>query len=62
MKNNRTVRLIKSPKSPAGDYLCFVNEEGISQFETFKAKEKSKKMDEVGVENGSIKRTDLLVD
>ena len=34
MKNNRTIRLLKSPKSPQGDYICFVNEEGISEHES----------------------------
>jgi meiotic recombination protein DMC1 len=51
MKNNRTVRLVKSPNSPQGDYVCYLNEEGVSAHESLKAKKKAKKMDEVGRED-----------
>jgi RecA/RadA recombinase len=51
MKNNRTVRLVKSPNSPQGDYICYLNEEGVSGHESLKAKKKAKKMDEVGRED-----------
>lgn len=46
MKNNRTARLIKSPSQPQADYVFYLNEEGVSQYESIKAKEKAKKMDE----------------
>ena len=63
MKNNRTVRLIKSPKSPAGDYLCFVNEEGLSQHENMTKKIKEARMNDLSMENtqGLIKK-ELLLD
>ena len=63
MKNNRVARLVKSPKSAQGDYPFFLNEEGVSQYETFKAKQKAQKMDKVAVENtqGLIKK-DLLLE
>ena len=63
MKNNRTVRLVKSPNSPQGDYVCFLNEEGVSGHESLKAKKKAKKMDEVGRENTqALVVKDLLLD
>lgn len=62
MKNNRVARLIKSPSAPQGDYAFFLNEEGVSQFENIKAKQRADKMDTVAVENtqGLIKK-DLLL-
>ena len=63
MKNNRTVRMIKSPKSPAGDYGCFVNEEGLSSFENLTKKMKEDRMKLVGVENTqALIKKDLLLD
>lgn len=63
MKNNRTVRLEKSPNSPAGDYKCFVNEEGISQHETLTKKIREERMKEVGREDTQgLMRKDLLDD
>lgn len=38
LKNNRTFRLIKSPKHPQADYVFFLNEEGVSGTETVKKK------------------------
>jgi len=63
MKNNRTVRLKKSPKSPEGDYACYINEEGISQHESLTKKILEARMKEVAVENtqGLVKK-DLLLD
>lgn len=63
MKNNRTVRLVKSPNSPQGDYVCYLNEEGVSQYESLKAKKKAKKMDEVGREDTQgLVMKDLLLE
>lgn len=63
MKNNRTIRLVKSPKSPAGDYACFVNEEGLSQHESLTKKIKEDRMKDVAREDtqGLIKK-DLLLE
>lgn len=41
MKNNRVAHLIKSNKSASGDYAFFLNEEGVSQYETLSQKKKS---------------------
>lgn len=63
MKNNRTVRMIKSPKSPAGDYGCFVNEEGLSSFENLTKKMKEDRIKMLGVEKTqSLVIKDLLLD
>jgi DNA repair protein RadA len=63
MKNNRVARLIKSPSSAQGDYPFFLNEEGVSQYETLRAKEKADKMATVAVENTQgLIRDDLLLD
>jgi len=43
MKNNRTLRLIKSPSQPQADYVFYINEEGVSATESVK----KKKIDEV---------------
>ena len=43
MKNNRVAHLIKSNKSAAGDYAFFLNEEGVSQYETLSQKKKADK-------------------
>lgn len=51
MKNNRTARLVKSPKSPAGDYLFYLNEEGVSEHETLTKKIKEERMKKVAVED-----------
>jgi len=62
MKNNRTIRLTKSPKHPVGDYKCFVNEEGISQYEKLTTKIRDERIKHIADEDGSTKRTDLLSD
>jgi DNA repair protein RadA len=63
MKNNRNVRLIKSPNSPQGDYVCYLNEEGVSGYESLKARQKAVKMDSVGVENTqALIQKDLLLE
>ena len=62
MKNNRLVRLEKSPSHPTGDYKCFVNEEGISQYEKLTNKIRDDRIKHIADENGSTKRTDLLDD
>ena len=63
MKNNRNVRLIKSPNSPQGDYVCYLNEEGVSGYESLKARQKAVKMDSVGVENTqALIAKDLLLE
>ena len=63
MKNNRNVRLIKSPNSPQGDYVCYLNEEGVSGYESLKARQKAVKMDSVGVENTqALIEKDLLLE
>ena len=63
MKNNRVAHLIKSNKSASGDYAFFLNEEGVSQYESLSQKKKSKKKDdklesteftEVGDELGEV--------
>lgn len=59
MKNNRTIRLKKSPKSPEGDYSCFVNEEGISQYESIS---KKKRADKALHTDKDTKDTSLLID
>jgi DNA repair protein RadA len=63
MKNNRIVKLIKSPSHPQGEYKCFLNEEGVSQHETLTKKIKDKRMEEVAREDtqGLIKK-ELLLD
>jgi hypothetical protein len=63
MKNNRTVRLVKSPNSPQGDYVCYLNEEGVSQYESLKAKLKAKKIESVGQEDTqALVQKDLLLE
>jgi RecA/RadA recombinase len=64
MKNNRTVRMVKSPNSPQGDYVCYLNEEGVSGYESLKARQKAEKLSTVAVENtqGLIKKDLLLND
>tara|TARA_R110002073_G_scaffold103705_2_gene234993 strand:- start:2976 stop:4001 length:1026 start_codon:yes stop_codon:yes gene_type:complete len=64
MKNNRTVRLVKSPNSPQGDYVCYLNEEGVSGYESLKARQKAEKLSTVAVENtqGLIEKDLLLND
>jgi DNA repair protein RadA len=53
MKNNRTARLVKSPSQANADYPFFLNEEGVSQYETFKERQKAKKMETVAQEDTS---------
>jgi len=63
MKNNRNVRLIKAPNAPQGDYVCYLNEEGVSGYESLKARLKAKKMDEVGREDTqALIQKDLLLE
>ncbi len=63
MKNNRNVRLIKAPNAPQGDYVCYLNEEGVSGFENIKARDRKKKIDAVGIENTQgLIRKDLLLE
>lgn len=63
MKNNRTVRLIKSPNKPQGDYVCYLNEEGVSNFDTIKARDKARKMDKVAAEDtDALKDKELLLE
>ncbi len=62
MKNNRTVRLVKSPNSPSGDYKCFVNEEGISQYEELTKKILAARMESIHEDTQGLIRKDLLLD
>ena len=62
MKNNRTVRMIKSPNSPQGDYVCYLNEEGVSQYESLKAKVRAKKMDSISENTQGLVEKDLLLE
>lgn len=62
MKNNRTVRMIKSPKSPAGDYACFVNEEGLSTHENLTKKIMSDRMDSIHENTQGLIKKDLLLE
>ena len=62
MKNNRTVRLVKSPNSPAGDYKCFVNEEGISQHENLTKKMLADRMDAIHEDTAALADKSLLLD
>jgi len=63
MKNNRNVRLIKAPNAPQGDYVCYLNEEGVSGFENIKARDKKRKIDAVGIEHTQdLIEKDLLLD
>lgn len=43
MKNNRVAHLVKSNKGAQGDYVFFLNEEGVSQYESISQKKKAKK-------------------
>ena len=45
MKNNRTLRLIKSPRQPQADYVFYINEEGVSGTESVKKKKKIDELD-----------------
>ena len=45
MKNNRTLRLIKSPSQPQADYVFYINEEGVSGTESVKKKKKIDELD-----------------
>jgi DNA repair protein RadA len=62
MKNNRVVKLVKSPNSPQGEYKCFLNEEGVSQYEKLTNKIKEKRMNELSQEDtqGLIMKDTLL--
>jgi DNA repair protein RadA len=62
MKNNRIVKLIKSPSHPQGEYKCYLNEEGVSQHESLTKKIKDKRMSEVAREDtqGLIIKDDLV--
>jgi len=62
MKNNRVVKLVKSPNSPQGEYKCFLNEEGVSQYEKLTNKIREQRMKEVGIEDtqGLIDKSGLL--
>jgi len=62
MKNNRTVRMIKSPKSPAGDYGCFVNEEGLSTFENLTKKILADRMKDIHEDTQGLIKKDLLLE
>jgi len=62
MKNNRTVRMIKSPKSPAGDYGCFVNEEGLSTFENLTKKILADRMKDIHEDTQVLIKKDLLLE
>lgn len=63
VKNSRVVTLEKSPNRPNGEYKCFVNEEGISQYEKLTEKIRKARFDEVGIENtDALARKDLLLD
>ena len=62
-KNNRTIRLEKSPSSPEGDYKCFVNEEGISQYEKLTNKIREERIKNIAIEDTQgLIRKDLLDD
>ena len=63
LKNNRVAHLIKAPNSPQGDYTFFLNEEGVSQYESLSDKKKAKKINDVAKEDtqGLIKK-DLLLE
>jgi len=56
--------MVKSPNSPQGDYVCYLNEEGVSGYESLKARQKAEKLSTVAVENtqGLIKKDLLLND
>ena len=63
MKNNRTVKLVKSPNAPSGEYKCFVNEEGISQYEKLTNKIREERMKEIGREDTqALIKKDLLLE
>ena len=62
MKNNRTFRLIKSPSQPQADYTFFINEEGVSDFESISARERKKKADAVTTDSQALIKKDLLID
>lgn len=61
MKNNRTVKLVKSPNSPQGEYKIFLNEEGVSQYEKLTNKIREERMKNIAVEDTQgLIRKDLL--
>lgn len=62
LKNNRVAHLIKAPNAPQGDYTFFLNEEGVSQYETLSAKKKAKKMDEITEYTQGLIKKDLLLE
>ena len=62
MKNNRTLRLIKSPSQPQADYSFFINEEGVSDSESKAARVRKKKIDEAFVSSEGLVKKDLLID
>lgn len=62
MKNNRVARLIKSPKDATGDFPFFLNEEGVSTFETLAAKNRNKKMDDIQENTQALVDKELLLD
>lgn len=63
VRNLRVITLEKSPTKPNGEYKCYINEEGLSQYEKITEKIRKARFDEVAVEDtqGLIK-SDLLLD
>ena len=62
MKNNRTFRLIKSPSQPQADYTFYINEEGVSDFESVSARDRKRKADAVTGDSQALIKKDLLID
>jgi DNA repair protein RadA len=62
MKNNRTFRLIKSPSQPQADYTFYINEEGVSDFESISARDRKRKADAVTGDSQALIKKDLLID
>ena len=62
MKNNRTLRLIKAPDKPQGDYQFFLTEDGVSENESPAAKKKKEKMDAIQEDTQALIKKDLLID
>jgi DNA repair protein RadA len=61
MKNNRIAKLVKSPCSPTGEFPFFLNEEGVSGYETLAKARKAKKMDAIVEHTGDLVDSTLLL-
>lgn len=61
MKNNRIAKLVKSPCRASGEYPFYLNEEGVSGYETLAKARKAKKMDAIVEHTGDLVDSSLLL-